>query len=203
MKVKEYPWKCHHCREKAVFPATLDYVTTIEHDGRAYEVRVPGLEVPQCRNCGRLVMVDSASRRISDALRQAAGLLTPDEIREKRKRLRLTQEQLAHYLRVAKETVSRWETGGQIQQRAMNDFLQAFFDLPALRQYLERRRGEGEEAVVSAEPGVIQPEPVFGRDILRHPAWPSTTEPDVAVTSVGTQIFPVAVLPATSAAQEG
>ena len=55
---------------------------------------------------------------------------------QKRESLGLTQKQLANLLRVADATVSRWETGGQIQQRSMDLLLRAFSDIPALRQYL-------------------------------------------------------------------
>ena len=44
------------------------------------------------------------------ALRKEAGLILPEEIRERRLHADLSQEALARYLKVAKETVSRWET---------------------------------------------------------------------------------------------
>jgi putative zinc finger/helix-turn-helix YgiT family protein len=79
---------------------------------------------------------DASSEKVTQELRQKAGLLTPTQIRENRKRLGLNQEQLANLLRVAKETVSRWETGGQIQQRAMDLLLRMFFDVPQVRHWL-------------------------------------------------------------------
>jgi putative zinc finger/helix-turn-helix YgiT family protein len=133
---KPFPWKCAACRERAVYPATVDYATTLEHDGRAYDVGVPGLEVPRCRNCGTLVMVDSANRAVSDALRAAAGLLTPAQIRKNREDLGLTQKQLASHLGVADATVSRWETGAQIQQRSLDRLLRLYFGIPSVRTAL-------------------------------------------------------------------
>jgi DNA-binding transcriptional regulator YiaG len=44
-----------------------------------------------------------------------------------------TQKELAVQLAVAEATLSRWETGGQIQQRAMDKLLRLFFGLPAVR----------------------------------------------------------------------
>jgi putative zinc finger/helix-turn-helix YgiT family protein len=124
----------------------------MEHDGRAYAISVPQLEILECQKCKTRVLPDEAHGKLVDALRIAAGLLTPAEIRERRKQLGLTQEQLANFLRVAKETVSRWETGGQIQQRAMDLLLRAFFDVPELREYLQ------------------QPVPPSRRDATRVPA---------------------------------
>jgi hypothetical protein len=39
-------------------------------------------------------------------------------------------------LDVSESTLSRWETGAQIQQRAMDKLLRGFFEVPAFRQYL-------------------------------------------------------------------
>ncbi|HZU34930.1 MAG TPA: type II TA system antitoxin MqsA family protein [Gemmataceae bacterium] len=136
MQTKPFPWKCAGCRERAVWPATVDYATTLEHDGRAYGVRLPGLQVPRCRHCGKLVMVDSANRAVSAALRQAAGLLTPVQIRANREALGLTQKQLASHLGVADATLSRWETGAQIQQRSLDRLLRLYFGTPEVRTAL-------------------------------------------------------------------
>jgi putative zinc finger/helix-turn-helix YgiT family protein len=131
-----HPLKCRTCREKGVVPVTMDYTAEIEHDGRLYQVKVPQLEVLRCGACGAIVLGDAASERVSEALRRAAGLLSPAEIKAGRKRLNLKQKELASYLNVAESTLSRWETGGQIQQRAMDTLLRLFFDLPEVRARL-------------------------------------------------------------------
>ena len=41
----------------------------------------------------------------------------------------------AQALQIAEATLSRWETGAQIQQRSMDRLLRAFFDLEPLRTY--------------------------------------------------------------------
>jgi transcriptional regulator with XRE-family HTH domain len=63
--------------------------------------------------------------------RREARLLTPDEIRDGREKLGLTQKQFANLLGVGEATVSRWETGAQIQQRAMDRFLRVCLASPA------------------------------------------------------------------------
>jgi putative zinc finger/helix-turn-helix YgiT family protein len=138
---RPYPWKCRSCGKQSLKPVVVDYTTEMEHDGRLYSLMVPNLEILECEACRSRVLPEAALAAVVDKLRAEAGLMTPAEIREKRRRLGLTQEQLANYLRVAKETVSRWETGGQIQQRVMNDFLRAFFEVPELRAYLAELRG--------------------------------------------------------------
>lgn len=111
MEIRPYPWTCAACRQRQVFPAAVDYTTTVEHDGRSYTVMVPSLELPKCRNCGKLVLVDSANRRISEAFRREAGLMTPEEIRAGRIRCGLDQKTFADLLGISVSTLSRWETG--------------------------------------------------------------------------------------------
>ena len=109
MKTKPYPWKCPRCRKQAVELANVDYATTTEHDGRAYEVTVPAMEVPQCRNCGKIAMTESANQQVSDAFRQSAGLLSPIQIKQGRQSLGYNQQEFADCLGVAGPTVCRWE----------------------------------------------------------------------------------------------
>jgi putative zinc finger/helix-turn-helix YgiT family protein len=116
--------------------ATVPYATTIEHDGRAYRVEIPALTVPQCKNCRALSIDADADHEISAAFRRHAGLLTPQEIRQGRDKLGLTQKQFANLLGVGEATVSRWETGAQIQQRAMDRFLRVCLASPAAVELL-------------------------------------------------------------------
>jgi putative zinc finger/helix-turn-helix YgiT family protein len=137
-----------HCRERAVSPATIpSYQREVEHDGRRYAIAVDQLMVLQCGNCGEIVLDDAANRRISAALRAAAGLMSPGEIRRRREALGLIQKQVASALQISESTLSRWETGAQIQQRCMDRFLRAFFDVGELRSYLNT------PAVACVEPG--------------------------------------------------
>src|SRR5262249_49580302 len=127
LEMKPFPWKCGECRERAVSPVTLpSYRAELEHDGRTYPIIVTDFQVLRCSRCGTIVLDDAANRRLSDALRGAAGLLQPSEIRERREALGLTQKQLAHHLQISEFTLSRWETGAQIQQRCMDRFLRVF-----------------------------------------------------------------------------
>lgn len=130
------PRKCGNCRRPAVLPVPERYETILEHDGRAYPVAVDGLVVDVCSACGNRVLGDDADERLSRALREAAGLLQPEEIRAGRERLGVTQKALAEQLRIAAATLSRWETGGQIQQRGFDTLLRLYFKLPEVRDEL-------------------------------------------------------------------
>ena len=79
---------------------------------------------------------DEANQRIPEALRREIGLLPPEEIRQQRERLGLTQKELARHLDLAESTLSRWETGAQIQERCLDRLLRLFFELPEVRKHL-------------------------------------------------------------------
>src|SRR6266702_8801679 len=123
MTTRTYPRRCGKCGQKQMRLATVSYATTVEHDGRAYRVEIPALTVPQCGNCQALSIDDEADRQISAAFRREARLLAPEEIRQGREKLGLTQKEFANLLGIGEATVSRWETGAQIPQRAMDRFL--------------------------------------------------------------------------------
>jgi putative zinc finger/helix-turn-helix YgiT family protein len=128
--------KCLTCRQRAVSSTILpSYSTEMEHDGRKYHVEVPEFAVHQCSNCQTILFDDDANDRLFDALRSAAGLLSPSEIRRQREALGLKQKDLANLLQLSESTLSRWETGAQMQQRCMDKFLRGFFAVEELRRF--------------------------------------------------------------------
>jgi putative zinc finger/helix-turn-helix YgiT family protein len=135
---RPFPWRCVECREMQVYPLATDFEITVKHDGRPYEIQVPGLEIPTCRNCGEQVFTSKEDDQITAKLRAEIHLLTPEEIRSKRQELGLNQEKFADQLGVAKETISRWETGAVIQSRAMDNLLRLYFDSAEARELLGR-----------------------------------------------------------------
>src|SRR5260370_42080604 len=79
---------------------------------------------------------EAACRAIDETFREVAGLLGPANIRVEREKLALSQKVLATYLDGGESTLSRWETGAQLQQRAMDKLLRGFFGCPQFRAFL-------------------------------------------------------------------
>jgi len=185
--MKPFPWKCGDCRERAVKPVALEtYETGLEHDGRKYRVSLVNFQVMQCEKCGSMVFDDAANRKLSDALRAEVGLLQPSEIRVQREALKLTQKSLAAYLQIAEATLSRWETGAQIQQRAMDQLLRIFFEFSDVRQFLGVPK---EEPRKSAEPAPTSTVPDLRRNFMHN-----ETDPQQAGLGIGYSTFtPVSV----------
>lgn len=136
LQIKPFPWKCPRCRKRTVRPSIQPFSHDMEHDGRTYSIHIPDLEMPSCSDCGVIIRDDLSNARICAALRQAVGLLSPEQMRENREALGLTQKEFAKLLGIAESTVSRWETGGQIQQRSLDRLMRLFFALPEVRRAL-------------------------------------------------------------------
>jgi putative zinc finger/helix-turn-helix YgiT family protein len=136
VQTKPFPWRCRNCGEHSVRQEIISYSTNIDYDGRTYPVVVDGLKTPKCQACGKVFPDGEANRQITQAFRLQAKLLMPQQIRNNRETLQLTQKQLAKYVGLAEETISRWETGSQIQQRSLDNLLRLFFGFQQARQAL-------------------------------------------------------------------
>ena len=96
---------------------------TIKFRGKHLTFPINHYICPVCGiEAGSIEQTAATQRAISDAYRKASGLLTGEEIREGRKRLRLTQEAFAKKMNVGIASIKRWE-GGLIQTKSMDKFL--------------------------------------------------------------------------------
>jgi hypothetical protein len=128
---RPFPWHCLECKEKSIYPLATDYTNSVKHDGRSYEIHIPGLVIPTCRKCGERMITSEVDDKIMAALRAHVGLLAPEEIRERRNELELSQQRFAEELGVAKESM--------IQSRAMDNLMRLYFESVECRDLLERR----------------------------------------------------------------
>lgn len=142
MTERRFAQRCGECGQKTMSLATLPYSMSATHDGISYDVHIQELSVPKCTNCGAISIDDVAGKQIDDEFRRVAALLTPEEIREGRIRVGYSDEQeFAACFGVSPSTVSRWESGSQIQQRAYDDWLRVFFKNPEARRTLAELHG--------------------------------------------------------------
>jgi len=104
------------------------------------DVAVPNVPHFKCPKCGEQVLTYTQARRFEeDAIalyRKKYGLLSGDELRALREHHRLTQVELARLLRLGPNTVSRWETGRNVQTAALDVLLRLIRDLPESLTYL-------------------------------------------------------------------
>ena len=106
------------------------------------EVSVPSAAHLRCPKCDEVVLRFADARRLQeDAIaiyRKKHGLLSADEIRGIRERFGLTQGELARLLHLGANTISRWESGRNVQTEAMEMLLKLIRDLPGSLDYLRR-----------------------------------------------------------------
>lgn len=133
---RKFSPRCGKCRQRAMALSPVDSATEFTHDGQRYAVTLPGLLLPRCGNCGEIAIDPVAEEQITAACLRQAGLLSPVQIRRQRQALGLTQQEVACLLGIDGAMLARWEMGEQIQQRAFDRILRAFFTVPELRQAL-------------------------------------------------------------------
>jgi putative zinc finger/helix-turn-helix YgiT family protein len=106
------------------------------------EVSVPFAVHLRCPKCDEVLLRFSDSRRLQEdasaIYRKKHRLLSADEIRAIRERFGLTQSELAHLLHLGANTISRWESGRNVQTEAMEMLLRLIRDLPGSLDYLRR-----------------------------------------------------------------
>lgn len=104
------------------------------------EIGVPSAAHLKCPNCGEVVLRYQDSKRLGeDAIaiyRKKHGLLSADEIRAIREHFDLTQAELARLLRLGASTISRWESGRNVQTAALDVLLRLIRDIPGSIDYL-------------------------------------------------------------------
>ena len=120
--------------------------TMREHRGRlrypvnGEEIAVLDVSHLWCTKCGEVVLRRDESRHLREhavgAYRRKYRLLSADDIRSLRERHGLTQASLAALLRLGGNTISRWESGRNVQTAAMDVLLRLIRDVPGSLDYL-------------------------------------------------------------------
>ena len=143
---------------------------------RGETLSVAGIEHGACTACDEVYLsLDSAERLQKEAIRQskaARGLLAPDEIRNLRHSLSLSQAAFERMLGVGAKTVVRWEKGTVFQSATADRLMRLVRAMPELADMLSSRAlAEGtvahEDVAEYLAPGspAMKP-PVFDRRAL-------------------------------------
>jgi putative zinc finger/helix-turn-helix YgiT family protein len=106
------------------------------------QVSVPSVKYLRCPKCDEIMLRFQDARRLhEDAIaiyRKQHGLLSADEIRAIRERFSLKQADLAQLLHLGGNTISRWESGRNVQTASMDILLRLIRDLPGSIDYLRK-----------------------------------------------------------------
>jgi HTH-type transcriptional regulator/antitoxin MqsA len=137
-----HPSKCHECGGRVY--ATVEPVAI---ELRGEKVSVTGVKHGRCAECGEVFLslndADRVQKQAVGQLREARGLLTPEEILGLRASLRLSQAGLEKLLGVGPKTVVRWEKGTVFQSATADCLMRLLIAMPELRDVLERNGVQG------------------------------------------------------------
>jgi len=103
------------------------HIPNLEGEGIAETIRI---EVPVRIDpeTGEEILTPEAHELIEKTKARTMGLMSPEEIRELRERLDLTQEEMSDLLQIGAKTYTRWESGRARVSRSMSVLLCALRD---------------------------------------------------------------------------
>jgi HTH-type transcriptional regulator/antitoxin MqsA len=115
---------------------------TFNYKGRT--ITIPDYVIYECNVCGEAIVdretLKSSGKILKEFKRQVEGLLTPDEIKNIRKKFGLSQEKMGEILGGGKKSFARYETGQLCQSRAMDNLLRILDAYPFVLQLLLDRK---------------------------------------------------------------
>jgi len=130
-----YQKKCGECGG-----TVGESVEAIAIDLRGELVNVDGIAHGRCTRCGEVYLdVDAGDRLQREAvarLREARGLLTPAQIRDLRRSLKLSQAAFEKLLGTGPKTVVRWEKGTVFQSATADKLMRLLIARPELAEVL-------------------------------------------------------------------
>jgi len=101
---------------------------------KGHSLAVPDYHILDCSACGEAVVEKESARRaeklLKDFGRQIEGLLMAADIKRIRRKLHLTQEQMATVLGGGLKGFARYENGQVVQSRAMDNLLRILDRFP-------------------------------------------------------------------------
>jgi HTH-type transcriptional regulator/antitoxin MqsA len=123
---------------------------------KEHSLMVPDYHILECPACGEAVVLRESARRAEKMLRDFGrgvdGLLTAADIKRIRRKLRLTQEQMAMVLGGGLKGFARYENGQVIQSRAMDNLLRILDRFPECLGALSGVSGRKTSAPRAAAP---------------------------------------------------
>lgn len=131
---------CPECGQGSLTLHHLDEAFDFDLGEETIRVHARNVPVERCDRCGAELSGPAAAKVRHEAVCQAAGFFTPEEIKALRKRLNLSQQDFARLAGVGVATVSRWERGRLIQNRGNDNLLFLLAESAEARRLLQTRR---------------------------------------------------------------
>jgi putative zinc finger/helix-turn-helix YgiT family protein len=130
--------KCPECGQGQLLSLTRTEEFDFDFGEEKVKVRAENVPVEKCDKCGAVMSGPAAAKVRHEAICRAVGLLTPAEIKAIRERLGSTQAEFARLTGIGEATVSRWERGRVLPNRAMDRYLRLLDAYPEAVRALRR-----------------------------------------------------------------
>jgi putative zinc finger/helix-turn-helix YgiT family protein len=126
---------CPECG-KGLRPLLVDETFESDLGDETVIVHARNVPIERCDRCGFELSGPAAARVRHEAVCKAAGFFTPDEVKNLRKQLNLSQEDFARIAGVGVATVSRVERGRLIQNRSTDNLFRLIAESEEARRLL-------------------------------------------------------------------
>ena len=136
--------KCPSCGLAELRPRVVDESFEFGAEDGSIVVEARSVPVEICAHCGEPLSGREAALIRHRAICAALGLLTPEEIKGTRDALNLSQTEFARLTGIGEATISRWERGRLLQNRAHDRYLRLLSSNPQNLTLLERLRDQAE-----------------------------------------------------------
>ena len=107
-------------------------------------ITIPGYVTHNCDVCGDAIVdnntLKESGKILKDFKRKVDGLLTAEEIKNIRKRLNLTQEEMAEILGGGLKSFARYETGQVCHSRGMDNLLRILDTYPFALNVIQKNQ---------------------------------------------------------------
>jgi HTH-type transcriptional regulator/antitoxin MqsA len=132
--------KCPICEKGTLKRQVKDKV--FKYKGES--ITIPGYVTYNCDVCGDAVVdngtLRESGRILKDFQRQVDGLLLAEEIRNIRKKLNLSQEEMAEILGGGLKSFARYETGQVCQSKGMDNLLRILDAYPFTMNVIQKNQ---------------------------------------------------------------
>lgn len=113
---------------------------------KGQKITIPNYIKYRCDKCGEAVVDNGTLRKsgkiLKDFQRKVDGLLTGEEIKKIRKKLDLSQEELAEIIGGGLKSVARYESGQVCQSRGMDNLLRILDAYPFTLNIIKKDKGK-------------------------------------------------------------
>ena len=118
-------------------------VSTERFEYKGKEIFIPDYVAYECAECGEAIVdpetLKTSGKLLKDFQRQVDGLLTGQQIKTIRKKLGLTQQEMAEIIGGGLKSVARYESGQVCQSKGMDNLLRILDAYPEMLNVIRKK----------------------------------------------------------------